>query len=143
MSRIQRTFSPIDGSLLVERQVLDGSELHATAARARQAQARWRAVSLAERIGLARAFVERFVEKKDDIASELTRQMGRPIRHSPGEVRGLSERATFMADIAPSALADLDVGDKAGFTRFIRREPLGVVLVLAPWNYPYLTAVNS
>ena len=143
MSRIQRTFSPIDGSLLVERPLLDPSELYAAAGRARQAQARWRAVALAERTRLARAFVECFVAKNDEIASELTRQIGRPIRHSPGEVRGLSERASFMTDIAPSALADLEVGVKPGFTRFIRREPLGVVLVLAPWNYPYLTAVNS
>jgi acyl-CoA reductase-like NAD-dependent aldehyde dehydrogenase len=143
MSRIQRTFSPIDGSLFVERELLDVAALNAAAARARQAQARWRAVPLAERVSLARAFVERFSAKKDDIAAELTRQIGRPIRQSPGEVRGLVERATYMADIAESALSDVDVGPKPGFSRFIRREPLGVVLVLAPWNYPYLTAVNS
>jgi acyl-CoA reductase-like NAD-dependent aldehyde dehydrogenase len=47
-----------------------------------------------------------------------------------------------MTDIASAALADIDVGPKPGFRRFIRREPLGVVLVLAPWNYPYLTAIN-
>ncbi len=113
------------------------------AARARRAQAEWRRLPLAERCRLVRAFVERFAAKKDEIAIELTRQIGRPIRHSPGEVRGLVERATYMTDVAPEALADLDAGPKPGFLRFIRREPLGVVLVLAPWNYPYLTAVNS
>jgi acyl-CoA reductase-like NAD-dependent aldehyde dehydrogenase len=143
MPRIQRTFSPIDGSLFVERELLDGSELQAAAARAKQAQGRWRSVPLGERVALARAFVERFSAKTDEISLELTRQIGRPIKQTPGEVRGLVERATYMADIAPQALADVDVGAKAGFTRFIRREPLGVVLVLAPWNYPYLTAVNS
>jgi acyl-CoA reductase-like NAD-dependent aldehyde dehydrogenase len=143
MPRTQRTFSPIDGSLLVERELLDGAELHVAAARAKDAQARWRDVPLVERVALARAFVERFSARKDEISAELTRQIGRPIQQAPGEVRGLVERATFMTDIAPQALADVDVGDKAGFTRFIRREPLGVVLVLAPWNYPYLTAVNS
>jgi acyl-CoA reductase-like NAD-dependent aldehyde dehydrogenase len=143
MPRIQRTFSPIDGSLFLERPLLGLAELSAVAERARQAQSRWRGVPLAERVGLARAFVERFAAKKDEISIELTRQIGRPIRHSPGEVRGLVERATYMADIAESALADSGVAEKAGFTRFIRREPLGVVLVLAPWNYPYLTAVNS
>jgi acyl-CoA reductase-like NAD-dependent aldehyde dehydrogenase len=143
MSRIQRTFSPIDGSLFAERELLDAAALSAAAARARQAQARWRAVPIGERVALARAFVERFSAKKDDIAAELTRQIGRPIKQAPGEVRGLAERATYMADVAESALADIDVGPKPGFSRFIRREPLGVVLVLAPWNYPYLTAVNS
>src|SRR5690349_2750439 len=143
MSRIQRTFSPIDGSLLVERELLDQAALSAAAARAHAAQARWRNVPLAERVALAKTFIERFAAKTEDIAVELTRQIGRPIKQTPGEVRGLVERATYMADVASAALADVDVGPKPGFTRFIRREPLGVVLVLAPWNYPYLTAVHA
>jgi acyl-CoA reductase-like NAD-dependent aldehyde dehydrogenase len=69
--------------------------------------------------------------------------MGRPVSQSPGEVRGFAERARHMIAIAPEALADIDPGPKQGFTRFIRREPLGVAFVLAPWNYPYLTAVNA
>jgi acyl-CoA reductase-like NAD-dependent aldehyde dehydrogenase len=143
MARIQRTFTPIDGSLLVERELADLAALNAAAARAREAQGRWRAVPLVERVAKARAFVERFAAKKEDVAAELTRQIGRPIAQTPGEVRGLVERATYMAEIAEATLADVNVGEKPGFTRFIRREPLGVVLVLAPWNYPYLTAVNS
>jgi acyl-CoA reductase-like NAD-dependent aldehyde dehydrogenase len=89
------------------------------------------------------AFVDAMTEMTEDIAMELTWQMGRPIRDSPGELRGFAERARYMIDVAESSLADIDVGDKAGFTRFIRREPLGVVFVVAPWNYPFLTAVNA
>jgi acyl-CoA reductase-like NAD-dependent aldehyde dehydrogenase len=48
-----------------------------------------------------------------------------------------------MIGIAPAALADIDVGPKEGFRRFLRREPLGVVFTVAAWNYPYLIAVNS
>jgi len=69
--------------------------------------------------------------------------MGRPVAHSPGEVNGFEERARYMLDIAPETLADIAAGPKAGFTRYVRRVPLGVVVVVAPWNYPYLTAVNS
>ena len=69
--------------------------------------------------------------------------MGRPIRYSPGEVNGTLERARHMISIAPQALADIDAGPKENFTRFVRREPLGVVLTIAAWNYPYLIAVNS
>jgi acyl-CoA reductase-like NAD-dependent aldehyde dehydrogenase len=87
--------------------------------------------------------VDAFVARRDAIAEEITLQMGRPIRHSPGEVRGFEERARHMIAIAAEALAEIDPGPKAGFRRFIRREPLGVVLTIAPWNYPYLTAVNS
>jgi acyl-CoA reductase-like NAD-dependent aldehyde dehydrogenase len=143
MTRTQRTFSPVDGSLYVERELADVTELAHVVQRARRAQAEWRRIPLAQRCQLARTFVERFSAKKDEIAKELTWQMGRPLRYGPSEVRGVAERATFMADAAPGALADIDVGPKPGFERFIRREPVGVVLVLAPWNYPYLTAVNS
>jgi acyl-CoA reductase-like NAD-dependent aldehyde dehydrogenase len=69
--------------------------------------------------------------------------MGRPIRYTPNEVRGFEERARYMIAVADEALADVAVGEKAGFTRFIRRTPLGVAFVMAPWNYPYLTAVNG
>ena len=69
--------------------------------------------------------------------------MGRPVRYGPNEVRGTLERARHMIAIAPDALADIDVGPKEGFRRFLRREPLGVVFTVAAWNYPYLIAVNS
>jgi len=80
----------------------------------------------------------------EPLAEELTRQMGRPIAQSPGEIRrGFQERAHYMCGIAEEALSDIAVEKKPGFERFIRREPHGVVLVLAPWNYPWLTSVNA
>lgn len=80
----------------------------------------------------------------DPLAEELTRQMGRPIAQSPGEIRrGFQERALYMSGIAEEALSDISIEKKPGFERFIRREPHGVVLVLAPWNYPWLTSVNA
>jgi acyl-CoA reductase-like NAD-dependent aldehyde dehydrogenase len=70
--------------------------------------------------------------------------MGRPVSQSPNELRrGFQERALYMCTIAAEALADVPVEKKEGFERFIRREPLGVVLVIAPWNYPWLTSVNA
>jgi acyl-CoA reductase-like NAD-dependent aldehyde dehydrogenase len=84
------------------------------------------------------------VERAEQIAIELTVQMGRPVTQTPHEIRrGFQERATYMIDVAPGMLADVPVDAREGFQRFIRREPLGVVLVLAPWNYPYLTSVNA
>jgi acyl-CoA reductase-like NAD-dependent aldehyde dehydrogenase len=80
--------------------------------------------------------VDALVAEGDEIAREITLQIGRPIAHSPGEVRGLEERARHMLAVAPEALADAAVGARTGFTRLIRREPLGLVLVIAPWNYP-------
>ncbi|MBX6321232.1 MAG: aldehyde dehydrogenase family protein [Rhodospirillaceae bacterium] len=143
MTGIQRTITPIDGSIYVERRLASGAEIDAALARARAAFPGWKTTPVAERCAVLSKAVDAFVARRDAVAEEITRQMGRPLTQSPGEVRGFEERARYMLAIAPEVLGDIDVGPKAGFTRFIRREPLGVVLVVAPWNYPYLTAVNA
>ena len=84
------------------------------------------------------------VAKADALAEELTWQIGRPLSQSPGELRrGFHERAIYMCDVAEKTLEDVQVEPKSGYQRFIRREPLGVVFVIAPWNYPWLTSVNA
>jgi acyl-CoA reductase-like NAD-dependent aldehyde dehydrogenase len=138
-----KTISPVDGSVFVERTHATDQEILAALARATKIQQEWRRTPLAERARLMSAFVDAFIANRDEIARELTWQMGRPIRYTPGEVRGFEERARTMIRLAPAALADIDVGAKDGFRRFIRRDPIGVALVVAPWNYPYLTAVNA
>jgi acyl-CoA reductase-like NAD-dependent aldehyde dehydrogenase len=143
MSQTQKTISPVDGRVYVERSLATDAQIHQAMERAHLAQSKWKSIPLTERIAFVNRFIDAFVARKDKIAEEITWQMGRPISQSPGEVRGFEERARHMVSIAADALADLDAGPKQGFRRFIRREPLGVVLVLAPWNYPYLTSVNS
>ena len=140
---IQRTISPVDQSVYVERPLADGAAIQATLDRARAAQAAWRQVPLVERIAVVGRFIDAVLAHKPEIAEEITWQMGRPIAQSPGELGGFAERARYMMDVAPEALADLRFDDKPGFTRFIRKLPVGVVFVIAPWNYPYLTAVNA
>jgi acyl-CoA reductase-like NAD-dependent aldehyde dehydrogenase len=143
MTELQKTISPVDGRVYVERPLASEAQIQNTMERARTAQSKWKRVPLGERIAMVNRFIDAFVKRKDKIAEEITWQMGRPIGQSPGEVRGFEERARYMVSIAEQSLADIDAGPKQGFRRFIRREPLGVVLVLAPWNYPYLTSVNS
>src|SRR3546814_4819830 len=78
-----------------------------------------------------------------EIVPELAWQMGRPVRFGPGELRGFEERARHMIEIASAALSPVDPSPQEGFRRWIARDPLGVVMVVAPWHYPYLTAVNT
>lgn len=143
MSKRLQTFSPIDGSLYLERDLATPEQIQRALDSAVYAQQRWKQTPLAERVALGRRAVEAFAAREAQLAEELCWMMGRPIRYAPGEVRGFVERASYMADIAEQALADIRLPDKPGFNRFIRREPLGVSLVIAPWNYPYLTAVNA
>jgi acyl-CoA reductase-like NAD-dependent aldehyde dehydrogenase len=143
MSGVLQTISPVDGRLYAERPLAGALEVDAALAAGREAQRAWRSVPLVRRIALLTRFCERFEEQRDAIAEELSWQMGRPIRYAPNEVRGTLERARHMISIATEALADIDAGPKPDFQRFVRREPLGVVLTIAAWNYPYLIAVNS
>lgn len=140
---VQRTISPIDGRVVAERELADDTAVAAALERSRTAFPGWRATPATERCALLSRAVDALVAEGDAIAREITLQVGRPIAHSPGEVRGLDERARHMLAIAPEALADVGADPRPGFTRLIRREPLGLVLVIAPWNYPYLTAVNA
>jgi len=78
----------------------------------------------------------------DRMAIELAHQMGRPVRYG-GEFGGFEERALYMGKIAASSLESLVVEESSSFRRLIKREPHGVIFVVAPWNYPYLIAVNA
>ena len=143
MTNTFKTISPIDGGVFVERDYASGRDIARAIEAAAGAGADWRQTPLGMRAQLCSAGVDSFVAMKDGIADEISRQMGRPIRSSPGEVGGFEHRARHMIAIAGESLADIAIEPKYGFTRFIRHEPLGVVFVIAPWNYPFLTAVNS
>ncbi|KAJ7039928.1 Aldehyde/histidinol dehydrogenase [Mycena alexandri] len=142
---LQTTLSPVDFQPVVQRRYPTPDALDATIARAAAAQKEWAAVPLAERIAIGQKFIEEFTTMGQRVPAEITKQIGRPISQGAGEMKGFMERAKYMLSIAASSLADipLEDTDKPGFRRFIKRVPLGVVLVLAPWNFPYLTAVNS
>ncbi|MFA3915832.1 aldehyde dehydrogenase family protein [Ruegeria hyattellae] len=142
MTKTTQCISPIDGSIYLERSTLSPDAAQAAAASALQAQRDWAARPLAERIALVQAGVAEVGKTTDRMAVELAHQMGRPMRYG-GEFGGFKERALHMAKIAEEALAPIIVEESDAFLRKIAREPHGVVLVVAPWNYPYMTAINT
>jgi len=134
--------SPIDGKVYATRETLSRAAADQVIAKARIAQTDWAARPLAERIALVRAGVAAVGDMNDEIVPEIAWQMGRPIRYG-GEFGGFNERASYMAQIAKEALAPITVEDSTAFRRVIKRVPHGTVLVVAPWNYPYMTAINT
>ncbi|MGR3635247.1 MAG: aldehyde dehydrogenase family protein, partial [Shimia sp.] len=134
--------SPIDGSVYATRETLGVPQAKAAVARAKSAQKAWAMRPLEERIALVRDGVARVGAMNDEIVPEIAWQMGRPVRYG-GEFGGFNERASYMADIATDALAPIEVEDSNAFRRLIKRVPHGVVFVVAPWNYPYMTAINT
>lgn len=141
MTMIQ-CISPIDGSVYAERPAMSLEAATEAVARARKAQKAWARRPLEDRIQLVLKGVARLNEMSDEVVPELAHMMGRPIRYG-GEYKGFNERSNYVANVAADALAPLVVENSASFERRIEREPHGVVFVIAPWNYPYMTAINT
>ncbi len=139
---ILKCISPIDGSVYAERPTRSFDEASAAIAKARAARKDWAAQPLDKRVKLVMAGVARLNEMVDEVVPELAHMIGRPVKYG-GEFRGFNERSNYVASVAADALAPLIVEDDPRFTRQILREPHGVVLVIAPWNYPYMTAINT
>src|SRR6056300_1264523 len=132
--------SPVDGSVYVERELADPVTITQSIELSRSAQKQWQQTSIDERGRICEAAVQYFEEKQTQIAEEIAWQMGRPLAFAGGEVNGLAERARHMIASAEQSLADIVPAKQEGFNRFIRRQPLGTVFTIAPWNYPLLTA---
>jgi len=143
MTESIKCISPVDGRVYVSWPVAAKKQIAAMFQAAHAAQDKWKRLPIAERAAYCTAAVDAMLAMKAEIVPELAWQMGRPVRYGAGELRGFEERARYMIAIAGQALSNIDPGPKEGFLRYIKREPLGVVLTIAPWNYPYLTAVNS
>ncbi|WP_019216396.1 aldehyde dehydrogenase family protein [Legionella tunisiensis] len=137
-----KAYSPIDNSLYVERQFASQEVIHQALAKTEAAKSMWRTTPLTKRATFCLAAVEILVANKEALANEICWQMGRPIRYAAGEITGFEERALYMINAADKALSTIELPEKPDFIRYIKREPLGAVLAIAPWNYPFLTAVN-
>ncbi len=142
MSKIITCISPIDGSVFAERPTMETTQAAKAVAAVRAAQRDWAARPLADRIALVKKGVARLNEMNDEVVPELAHMMGRPVRYD-GEFGGVDDRTNYMSDIAARVLAPIEIETSNDFERRIVREPHGVVFVIAPWNYPYLTAINT
>lgn len=137
-----RCISPVNGEVYAERPAMPLERAREAVAKARLAQKVWARRPLEERVKLVLAGVARLNEMADEVVPELAWQMGRPVRYG-GEFKGFNERSNYVASIAADALKPLVVEESDRFERRIEREPHGVVFVIAPWNYPYMTAINT
>lgn len=140
--RLLECVSPIDGSVYASRAVLTAEQAGQAVQAARDAQREWRDRTLEDRIALVNRGIEILGTMTDALVTELAWQMGRPVRYG-GEFGGVAERSGRMAELAAEGLAPVVIEDSEAFERRIEREPVGVVLVIAPWNYPFMTAINT
>ena len=137
-----QTITPIDNTLYIERDY-SSKIIEDTLSNSVIAQNEWANLAVKERVLLLENFVSDFLSKESQIIEEITRQMGRPISQALSELKGFKERADYMLSIAEDKLQNIYLPEKENFKNYIKRIPMGVSFVIAPWNYPYLTSVNS
>ena len=137
-----QNISPIDGSVYAEREAMSLDAARTAVLKVRAAQKSWARRPLEDRVQLVLKGVARLNEMVGEVVPELAHMMGRPVRYG-GEFKGFNERSNYVAAIAADALAPLVIEESGDFERRIEREAHGVVFVIAPWNYPYMTAINT
>ena len=138
-----QTITPIDNSIYVEREYASPQMIENTLEKSKNVYENWKQFTLKERKIIVSKFVENFLKNNKEIEEQLCRQMGRPISQCPGEMRGFKERALYMIEKSDEALQKIISKKDSEFDNFVSKDPLGTIFIIAPWNYPYNTSVNS
>ena len=138
-----QTITPIDNSIYVEREYASPQMIENTLEKSKNVYENWKQFNLKERKIIVSKFVENFLKNNKEIEEQLCRQMGRPISQCPGEMRGFKERALYMIEKSDEALQKIISKKDSEFDNFVSKDPLGTIFIIAPWNYPYNTSVNS
>ena len=134
--------NPATGKIFTELRYHSFEDARALLEKAEESQKQWKSTSMETRIALVKDAMEYFKRNKDEVARDITMQMGKPISQSRNEVIGMIHRASVCCELSVDALKDILIPKQSSNKRFIKREPLGIVLNIAAWNYPLLIAVN-
>lgn len=137
------TISPSTNKPIVERNRPTSEELAQLPKTAKAAFLKYHKTPLSERQKIVKKALQLISERQDELAKDITEQMGRPISYGAKEVATAVLRGEYMLKISDDTLKDTPGEPQDGFKRYIRKVPLGPILILFPWNYPYLTLVNS
>ncbi len=134
--------NPYDQSVIAEVNSHSNKEVDMKLNAAQVAFEQWSKLPLAERIAEVSKGVEKLLANQDEIARQISLQMGKPINEAYGELTTFKQRAEYCLAVAEEALAPDELTDQAGFIRRIEHVPHGVVLDIAAWNYPLIIPAN-
>ena len=138
-----QTITPIDNSIYVERDYANFDQIEKALNFSKKSFFQWKNIPLSERKKIISLFVDDFLKNNEEIEEQLCKQMGRPISQCNGEMKGFKERALYMIEKSDAALEKVISKKDNEFDNYITKDPLGTIFIIAPWNYPYNTSVNS
>jgi acyl-CoA reductase-like NAD-dependent aldehyde dehydrogenase len=128
------TISPITNKPILTRNGLSDADLQAIPERATEAFNSFERTSLAERQAIVEKALKLLEERQDALGKEITEQMGRPIAYTPKEITTAVMRGKYLLKISDDTLQDTEGEAEKGFKRYIKKVPLGPVLIMFPWN---------
>lgn len=130
--------NPATGEQVVEFPDATDAEIQEAAASAHKAYQEWsRNTTVAERAALVQRVADLHLERKDELAAIIVREMGKPLEQAIGEVEFSAEIISYYAKNGEEFLKDQVLNTEDGQRTFVRRQGLGVILGIMPWNYPY------
>ncbi|MDN5794760.1 MAG: NAD-dependent succinate-semialdehyde dehydrogenase [Intrasporangium sp.] len=129
--------NPATGETLASYPTNTDAEVQDAVAAADSAYRTWREVPVAERAAVVRRIAQLHRERRDELAAIIVREMGKPLSAAEGEVDFAADITEYYADHAEKITGDQPVDILGEGTAVIRRSPLGVLLGIMPWNYPY------
>jgi acyl-CoA reductase-like NAD-dependent aldehyde dehydrogenase len=140
---IQKTITPIDNSIYLERPLSTEAEIEKVIESSKKSFQSWKNTSIEDRITIINKFIDNLIALKPEVSKEICWQIGRPISQCGNELRGFEERSRHMVKIAKESLQNIPATKNDEFDNYIYKSPLGVIFVMAPWNYPIITATNT
>ena len=140
---IQKTITPIDNSVYLERPLSTEAEIDKVIESSKKSFQSWKNTSIEDRITIINKFIDNLITLKPEVSKEICWQIGRPISQCGNELRGFEERSRHMVKIAKESLQNIPATKNDEFDNYIYKSPLGVIFVMAPWNYPIITATNT
>ncbi|WP_396659327.1 NAD-dependent succinate-semialdehyde dehydrogenase [Microbacterium sp.] len=129
--------NPATGETLASYPTHTDDEVQAAITTAHDEYRTWRDVPVAERAALIRRVAELHRERRDELAAIIVREMGKPLAAAEGEVDFAADITEYYADHADKITGDEPIEIEGEGTAVIRRSPLGVLLGIMPWNFPY------
>ncbi|HJF13309.1 MAG TPA: NAD-dependent succinate-semialdehyde dehydrogenase [Enteractinococcus helveticum] len=132
-----QTINPATGEVLTQYPVIADTDVETIAKNSHQAFATWRALSLAERAAKVAKLADLFEDNVDELAAIMTKEMGKPLAEAKEETQFSAEIFRYYATHGQHLAADTKVSENNDTISYIQRRPVGPLLGIMPWNYPY------
>ena len=132
-----KTVNPATGETLKEFAEATDTEIADAVGAAHEAFASWRAEPVQARSKVLSRVADLYRERSDELAAIIATEMGKPLREAKGEVALSADIYDYYATSGPGFMADEELTVKGGGGATVRTEPIGAILGIMPWNYPY------